>query len=113
MGLENADGVPQPGSSAVAAITPATQGISQFALTMTPTDILVTVGQLRVPFNPTTNNQFPVPPIPEWLVTLSMSPSSARVLVNSLQEMLKLYEEQFGEIPYDKSSPLKITKAGA
>lgn len=88
-----------------------TQGASQFMFTLSASDILMAVGHGRVAIGQDENgNPKPLPGI-EWLLSLSMSPTAAKVLLDALGESLKRYEATFGKIPMDPKMTTKFAEA--
>lgn len=77
------------------ASSPPTQGASQFIISATPVEFLITVGHSRVLFDqgnggPTGQN------MPEWFMTLALSPFTAKQLSAALVQALDVFEKQAG-----------------
>jgi hypothetical protein len=81
---------------------PPTQGASQFALAITASEMLLSLGHSRVVM---TQANPPLPPVPrpltEWFLTLSMSPTAALMLAEQLKSAVAAYEAAYGKIPLD------------
>jgi hypothetical protein len=86
-----------------------TQGASQFALTISPMEILLAVGHSRVAM--VNNPAFgPTPQLlQEWFITLALSPTSASMLCSSLKAAIDTYEKRFGVIPLDPNANVQVS----
>ncbi len=91
---------------------PPVQAASQVALSMNLHEVSVTFGQTRPTIDPTTGVLSPQPAI-EWLLTITLSPTSARNLMDGLGLALGEYKKRYGEIPVDPNQTQKITGVGA
>jgi hypothetical protein len=89
-----------------------TQGASQFMISMTAGDILLTIGHGRVGVRANEKGQpSPVPTV-EWLMSLSLSPTSCRTLLLALSQTVEIYEKTFGKIPVDPKVKLEVDEVG-
>ena len=78
---------------------PPTQGASQFALAITASEMLLSLGHSSVVM---TQANPPVPqPLTEWFLTLSMSPTAVLMLAEQLKSAVAAYEAAYGKIPLD------------
>lgn len=75
----------------IQASSPPTQGVSQFIISPTAVEILVTIGHARVAFNATTGQPLSQA-VPEWIMTMSMSPFTAKQLLNGLTQAIQAFE---------------------
>ena len=91
---------------------PPTQGVTQLTLAMNVHEVVLTVGVSRASMQLGTGGPAPVLGV-EWLLSLSMPPSLAKVLQVNLEACLKIYEERFGKIPTDNSAGVVVTEAAA
>jgi hypothetical protein len=89
-----------------------TQGVSQFMVSVSANDVLVTVGQGRVAVVADSQGNPSALPHVEWLMSLSMSPSSAKALLQGLASSLDAYEKQFGKIPQNPKLQIKTKDIG-
>jgi hypothetical protein len=94
-----------PGEPVVAAIpagsiSPPVHGTNRFAIAGTSAETLITFGVNRTVIDPATGEPGRVP-VTEWLLTLSLSPVTAKQLLKTLTLMMDGYEKQFGSIPTD------------
>ncbi len=97
--MSNMGSESQPGK-----IHPPTQSAAHFALVSSAAEFLLSMGISRVGFNEVENGlESSKGPDIEWLVTWSISPTSAVYLSQSLQKAIQLYEETFGKIPVDQN----------
>jgi hypothetical protein len=78
--------------------SPPTYGVSQFAIAANPGEFLLTVGHSRAIFEPQ-QGVLTQKYVVEWLATFSMSPVSAKQLVDGLSKAIARYENQTGPIP--------------
>lgn len=93
--------------------TPPTQGVNHFALAVTANEVLLTIGISRASMQQESPSSPPTPVIAiEWLMSLSTSPQSAKLLLNSLSQALAEYEKQFGAIPQDPRALINVSGGG-
>jgi len=90
------------------AVGPAIMPVSVFTASITPQEIMLTVGTQRtvldaegVPAGGITR---------EWMATLAMSATSAKMLVEALRAGVEQYEATFGTIPMDPG--FTLTRSG-
>jgi hypothetical protein len=85
-----------------------TQNASQFAITMTPAELLISLGHTRVAISQgSVGAHFTPESFVEWLWTISISPVAAVKLSERLRASIVAYEKQFGKIPADASFSVK------
>jgi hypothetical protein len=82
---------------------PPTQGVNHFAIAGSAGEVLLTVGQTRVMMVASGASPVPTPGV-EWLMTLSMSPTSAVSLLNILKSVVDALEATFGKIAVDPAA---------
>lgn len=82
------------------AASPPTFGATSIAVTITPAEILMTLGQSRHLLDPRTEQPSGRRDI-EWFGSYSFSPTSAQQLYLALGEALRVYETKYGKIPQD------------
>jgi hypothetical protein len=83
---------------------PPTQGVTQFALAANLHEVLLTLGVTRASMQPDAKGT-PTPVLGiEWLMSLSLPPSAAKTLQETLAKALERYEELFGKIPADPNA---------
>ena len=85
-----------------------TQGASQFAISISAVDILISVGHSRVVVLQNPAGQMTPQPFPEWFLTLAVSPTSAVVLTEQLKSAIATYEFTFGTIPRDPKFSITV-----
>jgi hypothetical protein len=91
---------------------PPTQAAAHFSVTMTGQELLLTVGVTRVQMQQGPSGNLAPVLGAEWLLSLSMSPSSAKILQNNLSTAIGRYEEVFGNIPFDQTLKTEVTEKG-
>lgn len=81
---------------------PPTQGASQFAITITASEMLLSLGHSRIVMTQANPPSPPVPqPLTEWFLTLSMSSTAVFMLAEQLKSAVAAYEAAYGKIPVD------------
>ena len=94
-------GAPQPQPVPI----PPTQNVTQFILTVNQQEFLLSCGHIRVLVGPDPNTGLPTAaPISEWLMTISLSPTTAEILRRTLEQGIAEFEKSFGKIPVPKTS---------
>lgn len=86
-----------------------TQGASQFAISISAVDILITVGHSRVAMLQNPAGQLTPQPFQEWFMTLAVSPSAAVLLSEQLKSAIATYETSFGTIPRDPNFRITVS----
>lgn len=85
-----------------------TETVGHVALALTASEFLFALARSRVAMVPG-----PKAPIPqsmqEYFLTLAISPTTAKNLLNSLTQAVQIYEERFGKIPVDPKVRLQTT----
>jgi hypothetical protein len=92
--------VDQPAPVGQPQMMPPTQAASQFAVSMSVHEIMITVGHSRVAMTVVANG-IAAQPMVEWLMMLSVNPTAAKQLRDTLTVALDSYEKQFGKLPVD------------
>jgi hypothetical protein len=88
---------------------PPTQGASQFALAISPAEILMSIGHARVVMTQVPPGTTPAPqPFTEWFLTLAVSPTATVMLLDQLKLAISTYESKFGKIPRDPSAKIDV-----
>lgn len=86
---------------------PPTQVVSNFALAYTAQEVLLSLAQSRTALVDNGNSTITPQVLQEWFLTLSMSPSSAKVLSSFLLRLISTYEEKYGKIVDEPNMQLK------
>jgi hypothetical protein len=93
-----------------AALVPPTESVGHVALALTASEVLFALARTRV--MPVLGPMTAIPQaMQEYFLTLAMSPTTARNLLNALSEAVRIYEEKFGKIPVDPNVQLQATGA--
>jgi hypothetical protein len=88
---------------------PPTQGVTQFAVAVNLNEVMLTFGVSRASMQPDAAG-VPTPVLgPEWLVSLSIPPTLAKLLQSNLVVLLEKYEQLFGKIPADPAAKVTIS----
>ena len=89
-------------------VAPPNQGVSQFAMSITAAEFLLTLGQTRMAVLQDEKGQHNQTAIAEWIMTLSMSPTSGKMLSRILAATVDSYEKTFGKIPEDPKGNVDV-----
>jgi hypothetical protein len=84
-----------------------------FAMVMTVNEFLISMGISRIAMT-VGPDAHPVPvQMIEWFQTLSISPQAAQNLRDMLSDAVAAYEAQFGKLPQDEKSKIRLAKHSA
>ena len=79
--------------------------ISQVGITVTATEFLMMLGQTRMVVVNEGNSSAPsFSPAVEWTAALSLAPTVAKAMPESLEKSINYYEKNFGKIPADPNA---------
>ena len=82
-----------------------TQNVSQLVVAINQQEFLICCGHIRILMVQDQITGLPAAvPAPEWLMTLSLSPTTAELLKRSLEQGIAEFEKNFGKIPVPKSA---------
>jgi len=90
--------------------SPPTFGATKIAVSVTPVEIVVTIGQSRQLIDSHTGQ--PAGAATEWLGSYSFSATAAQDLHMALGEALRRYEMRFGKIPQDPDIRIASSQGG-
>jgi hypothetical protein len=82
-----------------------TQNVSQLSIAVNQQEFLICCGHMRVLMGLDQKTGLPTSvTVPEWLLTLSLSPTTAEILKRSLEQGISEFEKNFGKIPVPKTA---------
>jgi hypothetical protein len=90
-----------------------TQNVSQLVVAVNQQEFLISCGHARVLMGLDQKTSLPTTTIvPEWLLTLSLSPTTAEILKRSLEQGVAEFEKNFGKIPVPKTPRQAVSAHG-
>ncbi len=89
-------------------MSPPIQHVGHFSPALNMMEIMITIGVSRLGFG--AQNEPPIVGV-EWISTLAMSPTMAKLLRDGLSDLVKSYEGAYGKIPVDPNFKLPTLAA--
>lgn len=90
---------------------PPTQGVTQFTLAMTVNEVVLTFGNSRATMQIGPGGAATPVLVTEWLVSLSLTTTMAKLMQENIAKSLERYEQLFGKLPADPAMSVVINDA--